>query len=114
MAAYLASLDRLRQMDLRAIAPGHGELITDPAAKIDEYVRHRLAREEAVVSALAASDGPATVDDLVPTVYADVDESRFPIARMSLWAHLRKLVADGRATAADPDDVTTTWESQDR
>ena len=48
MAAYLTALERLRRMALRAIAPGHGRVITDPAARLDHYLRHRLRREEAV------------------------------------------------------------------
>lgn len=110
MAAYLVALERLRAMDLSAIAPGHGDLITEPAAKIDEYIAHRLAREDGVAAALAAS-GPATVEQLVPAVYADVNEALFPIARFSLWAHLRKLAHDGRATATDPEDLQTVWET---
>lgn len=110
MAAYLSALDRVRGLDLAAIAPGHGELITDPRAKIDEYVTHRLAREETVAAALAAA-GAATVEELVPAVYADVSPALFPIARYSLWAHLRKLAGDGRATAGDVDDLGTTWEA---
>jgi len=111
MAQYLASLDRLRPLGLAAIAPGHGDLITDPLGKIDEYVTHRLAREEAVAAALAAAPGPVKVEELVPIVYADVDESRYLLAQRSLWAHLRKLAADGRATADDPDDLQTTWQA---
>ena len=109
MGAYLSSLERLRKMRLRSIAPGHGALIDNPKAKIDEYVTHRLAREEAVAAALAGA-GKATVEDLVPAVYADVDEALYPIARYSLWAHLRKLADDGRARGGDPDDLETTWE----
>lgn len=110
MGAYLSSLERLRKTRLRAIAPGHGALIESPKAKIDEYVTHRLAREEAVAAALAGA-GKATVEDLVPAVYADVDAALYPIARYSLWAHLRKLVDDGRARAGDVDDLETTWEN---
>ena len=53
MAAYLASLARLRALDLELIAPGHGPLVTDPAAKLDEYLAHRLERERQVLEALA-------------------------------------------------------------
>src|SRR5947208_13118932 len=42
MAVYLASLAKVRQLAVTAIAPGHGALIDDPVAKIDEYVTHRL------------------------------------------------------------------------
>jgi len=43
-------------------------------------------------------------------VYQDVDEARHPIARKSLWAHLRKLTDDGRARSSDRDSDKATWE----
>jgi glyoxylase-like metal-dependent hydrolase (beta-lactamase superfamily II) len=110
MAVYLASLRRLLTLDpaVTTIAPGHGALIDDPAAAVDGIIAHRLGREEVVAGALAGA-GRATVDDLLPVVYADVDDALLPVARFSLWAHLRKLRDDGRATAADPDDIGGTW-----
>jgi glyoxylase-like metal-dependent hydrolase (beta-lactamase superfamily II) len=108
MAVYLDSLALVRGLPLRGIAPGHGPFIDSPVAKIDEYVSHRLGRERKVLDALAAT-GPATVDALVPVVYADVPEDRHPIARNSLWAHLRKLEGDGRARAVDRDDIHAKW-----
>jgi glyoxylase-like metal-dependent hydrolase (beta-lactamase superfamily II) len=108
MAAYLAQLERLKQLRLRAIAPGHGELITDVAGKVDEYVAHRRLREDIVAAALV-EHGPATTAELLPIVYADVGEERHEMARHSLWAHLRKLAGEGRATAADVDDPDATW-----
>jgi glyoxylase-like metal-dependent hydrolase (beta-lactamase superfamily II) len=110
MAVYLRSLERVRELAPTAIAPAHGDVITEPEAKIDEYVRHRLEREAKVAAALAGAGGPVTVDQLVPVVYADVDEARYPIARRSLWAHLRKLAGDGRATSSDVDDDAATWQ----
>jgi glyoxylase-like metal-dependent hydrolase (beta-lactamase superfamily II) len=109
MATYFASLDLVRALGVKAIAPGHGDLITDPLAKIDEYLGHRRAREDKVAAALAAAGGPVTVAELLPVAYDDVDEARHKVATASLWAHLQKLVADGRATAGDPDDVLTQW-----
>jgi glyoxylase-like metal-dependent hydrolase (beta-lactamase superfamily II) len=109
MAAYLEQLERLKHLRLRAIAPGHGELITEPVAKLDEYLAHRRLREDIVVAALA-EHGPATTAELLATVYADVTEDRHEMARHSLWAHLRKLAGDGRATAPDVDDPDGRWE----
>ena len=108
MAIYLASLASVRDLPLVGIAPGHGRFIDDPVAKVDEYVQHRLAREEAIARALAAA-GEATVEELVAAVYADVAEHLHPIARFSVWAHLRKLAQDGRASSADPDDLAARW-----
>jgi glyoxylase-like metal-dependent hydrolase (beta-lactamase superfamily II) len=112
MAAYLASLERLRALrpPLRAIAPAHGHLIDAPAAKIDEYLTHRRAREAQVMDALrsAGSDGAGT-EALVAAIYTDVPDFLHPVARRSVWAHLRKLGAEGDATSADADDPDATW-----
>src|SRR5205807_1398655 len=110
MAAYVEALRALRSRrpPLRAIAPGHGPLIDDPKAKLEEYLAHRAAREEAIAGALQAS-GQATVDELVGAVYTDVPPSLHPLARHSVWAHLRKLTGEGRAFSDDPDDLGATW-----
>lgn len=108
MAQYLESLERVAAMDppIDAIAPGHGRLLGDPGAVVRSVVAHRLAREAMVAGALAAA-GTASVDQLVPVVYADVSPQLFPIARLSLWAHLRKLVADGSAVEVAPTPAPT-------
>ena len=110
MAAYLASLRLVRDLDpsVDAIAPGHGHLIDDPAAVVDGYLEHRLRREEKVAEALRAK-GTGTIDDLLPVVYDDVDAERHPIARRSLWAHLRKLADDAVVDGVDVDDADTEW-----
>src|SRR5947209_15658071 len=41
MAAYLVSLAERDQLEMDAIAPGHGEWIDDPHAKVAAYVAHR-------------------------------------------------------------------------
>jgi glyoxylase-like metal-dependent hydrolase (beta-lactamase superfamily II) len=98
MAAYLASLERVAALgdEVAAIAPGHGRLIAEPGPTLAGIAAHRLAREAVVAGALADA-GPATVDALVARVYADVAPALLPVARFSLWAHLRKLAAEGRA-----------------
>ena len=52
LSAYLDSLRRLRELDLSVICPGHGPYVWDPAAKLDEYISHRLDRERRLVDAL--------------------------------------------------------------
>ncbi len=101
MTAYLASLERLssRRLRLRTIAPGHGHLIEDPAARLAGYLAHRLERETAIVAALEA--GADTVDQVVDSVYADLHATLRDAAAQTVHAHLIKLVAEGRATGAD-------------
>ena len=108
MAAYLHSLRRLEGVPMTAIAPAHGELITDPYAKLDEYLTHRLAREASVREALEAV-GTATIEELVAVVYTDVAAHLHPIARFSVWAHLRKLAGDGVVWSDDVGDIDARW-----
>jgi hydroxyacylglutathione hydrolase len=107
MDAYLSQLHRLRALGLRSIAPGHGRLITAPIAKIDEYLTHRGERERQVVTELSKS--PVTVDHLVKTIYGDVNPALHPVAKYSVWAHLRKLMSDRRAHSDKPDAVDGEW-----
>ncbi len=110
MGAYLASLERLAALDppLATIAPAHGHVITDPAAKLDEYLTHRRAREAQVLDTLRRI-GPADTAALVAAIYTDVPEVLHPVARFSVWAHLRSLRDVGAAAAVDADDPDTTW-----
>lgn len=112
MAAYLASLERLKawRPSLRSIAPAHGHLIEDPIAKLDEYLEHRLEREAQVLDGVKAL-GPTGGDTaaLVASIYTDVPEALHPVARYSVWAHLRKLADEGLVRAEDRDDPDTVW-----
>ena len=94
MKHYIQSLEKLKNYDLRTIAPGHGETMKDPQLVAEWIVKHRLEREEKVSNALKEA-GEGTPDTLVDKVYDDVDPSLFPIAKWSLQAHLLKLADDG-------------------
>ena len=102
MAAYLDSLEKIRLKRLRAIAPGHGHLITEPYEKIDEYVNHRLEREAQVLDAVRSA-GTTTIDAIVADLYPDLVEELVPRAKQSVHAHLIKLAADGEVRGDDPD-----------
>lgn len=96
MKAYLASLEKLLALELVALAPGHGHVIDAPHEEVKRLIAHRLKRERKVADALARKN-PATLDELVPLAYDDVNERLYPVAKRSLHAHLIKLVEDGRA-----------------
>ncbi|VVE88048.1 MBL fold metallo-hydrolase [Pandoraea bronchicola] len=96
MATYLASLEKLAAFAPEWLAPGHGFVMDQPAQRIARLIAHRLARESRTLDALEQL-GPATIDVLIPVVYADVPASRHAVARRSLHAHLEKLAEDGLA-----------------
>ena len=94
LRGYLAALDRLLALDLDVICPGHGPLITEPAAKLAQYRDHRLDRERRLVAALG--DGLRTQDELLGRVWSDVPSVLRPAAAVTLAAHLDKLEEEGR------------------
>jgi hypothetical protein len=95
MALYLGALERLLEMDLRQLAPGHGRLIDAPHEEIRRLIAHRLKREDKAYRAVCeAPDG--TVEELVARAYDDTPVRLHGIAQRSLHAHLLKLRADGR------------------
>jgi glyoxylase-like metal-dependent hydrolase (beta-lactamase superfamily II) len=99
MVAYLRSLEGLLALDIARVAPGHGHPIDKPHDEARRLIAHRLKREQKVVDAFAARN-PATLDELVPVVYADTSPRLHPVARRSLYAHLLKLESDGRVRQA--------------
>jgi glyoxylase-like metal-dependent hydrolase (beta-lactamase superfamily II) len=107
MATYLDSLERLKTIRprLKAIAPGHGHVIDDPLAVVDATIAHRLAREAQVLDVLRER-GPAAITDLVEQIYADVVPELHPVARRTVWAHLRKLADEG---VVKGDDLDGEW-----
>lgn len=91
---YLAGLRRLRALGLERLYPGHGPVVGDPAAKLDEYIGHRLERERRIVEALAA--GARTEDELLAAAWDEVPAGLRLPAAWTLAAHLEKLRAEGR------------------
>lgn len=96
MRHYLQSLERVRDLQCAALAPGHGDVIYDVENVINWIIDHRLQREATVVEALRANPD-LTTRELVAHVYTDVDKKLYRWAERSLLAHLQKLEHDGVA-----------------
>jgi glyoxylase-like metal-dependent hydrolase (beta-lactamase superfamily II) len=94
LAAFMGSLALLQAKDLSLMCPGHGPWITDPAAKLAEYVEHRLLRERKLLAAL--DTGERSRAALLATAWDDVPAELLPMAAMAMEAHLEKLDAEGR------------------
>jgi glyoxylase-like metal-dependent hydrolase (beta-lactamase superfamily II) len=94
LSAYLESLRRLRALGLAVLCPGHGPVVWDANAKLDEYLAHRLDRERRLVDALAR--GLRSNDELLDNVWDDAPAALRPAAELTLEAHLEKLRGEGR------------------
>ena len=93
LSGYLAALGRLIELDLELICPGHGPVVTEPRAKLEQYRAHRLDRERRLRAALAA--GLRTSDELLDEVWSDAPPQLRPAAAVTLAAHLDKLDEEG-------------------
>ena len=94
MDAYLTSLEKIAEREFATIWPTHGPPITDPAPFVAAYRDHRLDREDQILSCLAS--GHYKVKDMVPVMYAAVDQRLWPAACHSVMAHMSRLVKIGR------------------
>ncbi|HEX5763799.1 MAG TPA: MBL fold metallo-hydrolase [Solirubrobacterales bacterium] len=94
LAAYMDSLRRIQAERPELICPGHGPWVTDPAAKLAEYVEHREMRERRLLAALER--GERSREALLAEAWGDVPERMRPAAALVMEAHLQKLATEGR------------------
>ncbi|MEY5099761.1 MAG: Hydroxyacylglutathione hydrolase [Pseudomonadota bacterium] len=98
MDAYLGSLDKL--LDACAahaagfILPAHGYVLGSAPQAIARLKAHRLAREAKVAAAMRALP-EGTPDDWVRLAYDDTPERLWPVARLSLLAHVQRIESLG-------------------
>jgi glyoxylase-like metal-dependent hydrolase (beta-lactamase superfamily II) len=99
MRPYQRTLQRLAAEfgDARTIYPGHGPLVADPRAKIDEYIAHRQMRERQILDALRPA--PQTIPELVRKIYAARRHVLWPAMARQILAHLVALESEGRVAA---------------
>ena len=93
MAAYMASLDRLRQRGDRVYYPAHGPAITNPKQLVRGLIGHRMQRERQILTLLEAR--PRPIPEIVADAYPGLDPRLVLAAGGSVRAHLLDLQARG-------------------
>ncbi|HTZ55031.1 MAG TPA: MBL fold metallo-hydrolase [Candidatus Acidoferrum sp.] len=111
MRPYQRTLERLRDEfgDAARIYGGHGPAITDPRAKIDEYIAHRKTREAELLAALGGA--PMTIPQLVLAIYGATRPVLWPAAARQMLAYLIALSEEGTVTARVLDRPMTEQEN---
>lgn len=94
MAAYMASLDKLRARDETIYWPGHGGPVREPRRFVRALQHHRRQRELAILARLRAGD--ETIDQIVAAIYDALDPRLARAAGLSVLAHLEDLCSRGR------------------
>ncbi|KAH8769189.1 metallo-beta-lactamase superfamily protein [Diaporthe sp. PMI_573] len=103
LATYLASLDKMKALFRGRAYPGHGPVIDDGPAKIQEYVSHRQQREGQVTQTLRSvneATGTASWEpmELVKVIYHDVPETLHLPAQGGVVQVLQKLEKEGKVS----------------
>lgn len=94
MAAYIESLRQLLEHEGQLYLPGHGPSLAKPKEMVRELIQHRLARETAILQALAIR--PLKAEELAQMLYTKTDPVLKRAAERNVAAHLCKLVSEGR------------------
>ena len=93
MAAYMTSLDKLRQRDDRIYYPAHGPAVTNPQQYVRHLVGHRMQREKQILSLVRDKIRP--IPDIVANAYPGLDPRLVTAAGGSVLAHLLDLERRG-------------------
>lgn len=108
---YMDSLKRMKDQVAGRAYPGHGAVIANSRAKIEEYIKHRQQREDEVLRALeSAAKGELGADkkalsarEVVEIVYRDIPKGLYDAAERGVILILRKLYREGKVVV-DADD----------
>jgi glyoxylase-like metal-dependent hydrolase (beta-lactamase superfamily II) len=103
MAAYMASLDKLRRRDDRAYYPAHGPAVANPQQYVRHLVGHRMQREKQILGLVG--EKPRAIPDIVANAYPGLDPRLVPAAGGSVLAHLIDL--ERRALVERRDEIWT-------
>lgn len=93
MAAYMASLDKLRQREDRVYYPAHGPAVMNPRRYVRHLMIHRLQREKQILRLVG--EQPRDIPDIVANAYPGLDPRLVNAAGGSVLAHLLDLERRG-------------------
>jgi len=93
MAAYMASLDKLRQREDRIYYAAHGDAVTNPQQYVRHLMGHRMQREKQILKLVG--EKARTIPDIVANAYPGLDLRLTAAAGGSVLAHLVDLERRG-------------------
>ena len=93
MAAYMQSLDKLRQREDRIYYPAHGPAVTNPQQYVRGLIGHRMQREKQILKLVG--EQARDIPDIVASAYPGLDPRLVTAAGGSVYAHLLDLERRG-------------------
>jgi glyoxylase-like metal-dependent hydrolase (beta-lactamase superfamily II) len=93
MAAYMASLKKVRGRTDRIYYPAHGPAVTNPQQYVRGLIGHRMQRERQIVRLV--DERPRDIPEIVSNAYPGLDPRLVTAAGGSVLAHLLDLERRG-------------------
>jgi len=93
MAAYMQSLDKLRNRDDRVYYPAHGPAVTNPQQYVRHLLGHRMQREKQILKLVGQQ--ARGIPEIVANAYPGLDQRLTAAAGGSVLAHLLDLERRG-------------------
>ena len=100
MRRYMESLALLLDRDDALYWPTHGPSVLDPKRHVEAFIAHRREREEQILACIER--GQHKIEDMVPTMYADVPEFMYRAAARSVLSAVVYLVQRGELHCDGP------------
>lgn len=91
MAAYMASLEKVRDLGHAVFWPGHGGPVRDPQRFTRALISHRRFRESMILERVR--EGDSAIAAIVERVYPGLAPGLRGAAALNVFAHLEDLVA---------------------
>ncbi|RGB30034.1 beta-lactamase-like protein [Rhizophagus diaphanus] len=109
LGEYINSLQKLKQFSPDRLYPGHGQVVENGTEKLEEYITHRLKREEEIIEVLKKSETPLTPGQIVEIIYVKYPKHLWSAAEHVIILHLIKLENDGLVKNTDIESSKGKW-----
>ena len=106
---YMESLSATRAMELARVWPGHGEVVTDHAALIDERFRLHARRAEKLHRLIAET--PRSAYELAQAMWGNVAVTQAYLTLSEVLGHTDLLLNEGRVREAEDADGVVKFEA---
>ncbi len=103
VGTYIESLERLRTYDADRLVPGHGPVMDDPTARIDDALRKARAAEREIERAIETAEGPVAASDLAREVF-DADDATVGFLTLVVCEYLEHLAEEGELSVSVGED----------
>jgi glyoxylase-like metal-dependent hydrolase (beta-lactamase superfamily II) len=111
LSDYISSLQRLEQLEIRFVLPGHGPIFNALKLRIEKILDHHEQRKEAIMRSLR--DGMKTAYEIAQQIPWMTEEGGVAFKDLGFWdkrlaisetiAHLKLLAEEGRVGSVEVD-----------